>query len=275
MILAGLDPKDTGLEVINARLSDRNPEFVEFLYARLARQGYLKRDVQRLINQDRNSFAASMVALGHADGMVTGVTRSYDQVLEEVLRVIDPAPDGRIMGMSVLLAKAHTLFIADTNITEMPEADELVEIACEAARAVATLGYTPRVAFMSYSTFGNPMGLRSEKVREAVAMLDEMEVDFEYEGEMPPEVALDPAPRANYPFMRLTGPANVLIMPAIHSAAISTQLVQALGGATVIGPILLGLQKSVQIAPLSASVSKILQMATLAAYEQDIAEAAL
>ena len=275
MVIAGLDPSDTKLEIINARLSDRNPEFVDFLYARLARQGYLKRDVQRLINQDRNSFAASMVALGHADGMVTGVTRSYDQVLEEVLRVIDPSPDGRIMGMSILLAKAHTLFIADTNITEMPEAEELVEIACEAARAVKVLGYTPRVAFMSYSTFGNPMGLRSEKVREAVAMLDEMgEVDFEYEGEMPPEVALDPEKRANYPFMRLTGPANVLIMPAIHSAAISTQLVQALGGATVIGPILLGLQKSVQIAPLSASVSKILQMATLAAYEQDVVEAA-
>jgi len=275
MVIAGLDPDDTKLEIINARLSDRNPEFVDFLYARLARQGYLKRDVQRLINQDRNSFAASMVALGHADGLVTGVTRSYDQVLEEILRVIDPAPDGRIMGMSILLAKAHTLFIADTNITEMPEADELVEIACEAARSVKVLGYTPRVAFMSYSTFGNPMGLRSEKVREAVAMLDEMdEVDFEYEGEMPPEVALDPEKRASYPFMRLTGPANVLIMPAIHSAAISTQLVQALGGATVIGPILLGLQKSVQIAPLSASVSKILQMATLAAYEQDVAEAA-
>jgi malate dehydrogenase (oxaloacetate-decarboxylating)(NADP+) len=127
---------------------------------------------------------------------------------------------------------------------------------------------------MSYSTFGNPMGLRSEKVREAVAMLDEMEVDFEYEGEMPPEVALDPEKRSNYPFMRLTGPANVLIMPAIHSAAISTQLVQTLGGATVIGPLLLGLQKSVQIAPLSASVSKILQMATLAAYEQDVTEQA-
>jgi malate dehydrogenase (oxaloacetate-decarboxylating)(NADP+) len=275
MILAGLDPAVTKLEVINARLSDRNPEFVDFLYARLARQGYLKRDVQRLINQDRNSFAASMVALGHADGMVTGVTRSYDQVLEEVLRVIDPAPDGRIMGMSILLAKAHTLFIADTNITEMPEAEELVEIACEAARAVKILGYTPRVAFMSYSTFGNPMGLRSEKVREAVAMLDEMEIDFEYEGEMPPEVALDPEKRANYPFMRLTGPANVLIMPAIHSAAISTQLVQALDAATVIGPILLGLQKAVQIAPLSASVSKILQMATLAAYEQDVVEGQL
>ena len=274
MVLAGLDPHDTKLEIINARVSHRNPEFVDFLYARLARQGYLKRDVQRLINQDRNSFAASMVALGHADGMVTGVTRSYDQVLEEVLRVIDPAPDGRVMGMSVLLAKSHTLFVADTNITEMPEADELVEIAIQAAETVKVLGYTPRVAFMSYSTFGNPMGLRSEKVREAVAMLDDMEVDFEYEGEMPPEVALDPERRDSYPFMRLTGPANVLIMPAIHSAAISTQLVQALGGATVIGPLLIGLQKSVQIAPLSASVSKILQMATLAAYEQDMTELA-
>ncbi|MCX7587140.1 NADP-dependent malic enzyme [Phenylobacterium sp. 58.2.17] len=273
MIEVGLDPAETKLEIINARVSRHNPEFVDFLYERLSRQGYLKRDVQRLINQDRNSFAASMVALGYADGMVTGVTRSYDQVLEEVLRVIDPAPDGRVMGMSVVLAKGHTLFIADTNVTEMPEAEELVEIACEAARTVKSLGYVPRVAFMSYSTFGNPMGVRSEKVRDAVAMLDMMDVDFEYEGEMPPELALDPSKRVNYPFMRLTGPANVLIMPAIHSAAISTQLVQSLGGATVIGPLLLGLSKSVQIAPLSASVSRVLQMATLAAYEQDAIEA--
>ncbi|MFN3512604.1 MAG: NADP-dependent malic enzyme [Phenylobacterium sp.] len=273
MIGAGLNPDDTQLEVINARVSHWNTEFVDFLYERLQRQGYLKRDVQRLINQDRNSFGAAMVALGYADGLVTGVTRSYDQALEEVLRVIDPAPGGRVMGMSVLLAKGHTLFVADTNVTEMPEAEELVEIAMEAAQAVKTLGYTPRLAFMSYSTFGNPMGERSEKVRDAVAILDQMEVDFEYEGEMPPRVALDPSRRANYPFMRLTGPANVLIMPAIHSAAISTQLVQTLSDATVIGPILLGLQKSVQIAPLSASVSRILQMATLAAYEQDVTEA--
>jgi len=276
MVEAGLDPAETDIEIINARMSHWNPEFVDFLYARLARQGYLKRDVQRLINQDRNSFAASMLALGHADAMVTGVTRAYDQNLEEVLRVIDPAPGGRVMGLSVLLAKHHTLFIADTNITEMPEADELVEIACQAAETVKILGYTPRVAFMSYSTFGNPMGQRSEKVREAVAMLDEMDdIDFVYEGEMPPEVALDPDKRASYPFMRLTGPANVLIMPAIHSAAISTQLLQTLGGATVIGPMLIGLQKSVQITPLSASVSKILQMATLAAYEQDVTEGQL
>ena len=273
MRIAGLDPAEVTLEIVNARLSDRNPDYVDFLYARLQREGYLKRDVQRLINQDRNSFAASMLAAGHADGMVTGVTRSFDQVLEEVTRVIDPAPGGRVMGMSIVLAKGQPLFIADTNVTEMPDADDLVEIACEAARSVKKLGYTPRVAFMSYSSFGNPMGERSEKVREAVAMLDEMEgVDFEYEGEMPPELALEPERRVNYPFMRLTGPANVLVMPAIHSASISTKLVQSLGGATVIGPVLLGLSKSVQICPLGASVSRILNMAMMAAYEQPAQE---
>jgi malic enzyme/predicted methyltransferase MtxX (methanogen marker protein 4) len=267
MQVVGLDPDTVELEIHNARLSDRNPDYVDALYKRLQRQGFLKRDVQRLINQDRNSFAASMVVMGEADGMVTGVTRSFDQALEEVLRVVDPAPGGRIMGMSVVLAKGRTVFVADTNVTELPEAEELVEIACEAARAVKRLGFKPRVAFMSYSTFGNPMGERSEKVREAVAMLDEMDVDFEYEGEMPPELALDPEKRANYPFMRLTDSANILVMPAIHSASIATKLVQSLGGATVIGPVLLGLSKSVQIAPLSASVSKILNMAMMAAYE--------
>src|SRR6202008_3405731 len=159
-------------------------------------EGFLKRDVQRLINQDRNSFAASMVAAGHADGMITGVTRAFDQALDEVLQVIDPASGGRVMGMSVVLAKGRTLFIADSNVTELPDAEELVEIACEAARAVRNLGYTPRVAFMSYSSFGNPMGERSERVREAVAILDEMDgIDFEYEGEMPPELALLPEAR--------------------------------------------------------------------------------
>jgi malate dehydrogenase (oxaloacetate-decarboxylating)(NADP+) len=178
-----------------------------------------------------------------------------------------------VIGMSVVLAKGRTLFVADTNITELPEAEELVEIAIEAAHAVRHLGFEPRLAFMSYSTFGNPMGERSEKIRAAVAMMDQMDVDFEYEGEIPPELALEPEKRANFPFMRLTGEANVLIMPAIHSASISTKLVQALGGATVVGPVLLGLSKSVQICPLSASVSKILQMATMAAYERPPAEA--
>jgi malate dehydrogenase (oxaloacetate-decarboxylating)(NADP+) len=268
MALAGLRPEEAKLEVINARLSQHNPEFVEFVYGRLQRSGFLKRDVQRLIHQDRNTFAASMVALGYADAMVTGVTRSFDQALDEVLRVIDPASDGRVMGMSIVLAKGQTLFIADTNVTEMPEADDLVEIACQAARSVRQLGYEPRVAFMSYSSFGEPMGERSQKVREAVATLDARgDIDFEYEGEMPPDLALVPELRAAYPFMRLSGPANVLIMPAIHSASISTKLLQALGSATVVGPVLVGLSKPVQICPLSASVSRILMMAQMAAYE--------
>ncbi|MBI1197225.1 MAG: NADP-dependent malic enzyme [Phenylobacterium sp.] len=275
MRAAGLDPDEAKLEVLNARLSPWNDTAVDYLYKRLQREGYLRRDCQRLINQDRNTFAAAMVALGHADGMVTGVTRNFDQVLEEVLNVVDPAHDGRVIGMSVVMAKGRTLFIADTNVTEFPEPEELVEIAIEAARAVRSLGYEPRLAFMSYSTFGNPIGERSERVRRAVAMLDDMDgIDFEYEGEMPPELALEPERRGAYPFMRLTGPANVLIMPAIQSAAISTQLVKSLGGAEVIGPILLGLEKPVQICPLGASVSRILQMATVAAYDRPLVELA-
>jgi len=264
---AGIDPEETKIEIVNARLSHRNPEYVDFVYKRLQRQGFLQRDVQRLINQDRNAFAAAMVAAGHADGMVTGVTRTFDQSLSDVQRVIDAAPGGRVMAMSVLLARGRTLFLADTAVTELPDGPDLAEIAIEAAQAVKRLGHTPRLAFMSYSTFGNPAGERATRVREAAAELDRRGVDFEYEGEMTPELALNPAARANYPFMRLTGPANVLIMPAIHSAAISSQLVQALSGATVVGPLLLGLSKSVQIAPLSASVSQILTTATFAAYD--------
>jgi malate dehydrogenase (oxaloacetate-decarboxylating)(NADP+) len=266
MAAAGVEPAGVEIEIVNARLSHWNAQFTDYLYGRLQRDGYLRRDCQRLINQDRNAFAATMVATGHADGMVTGVTRSFDVSLEEVMRAVDPAPAGRVIGMTVVLAKGHTLFVADTNITELPTGDELVEIAIEAAHAVKTLGITPRVAFLSYSTFGNPAGDRSEKVRDAVAQLDAMDVDFEYEGEMPPELALEPDKRGNFPFMRLTGPANVLIMPAIHSASISTKLLAALGEATVIGPLLLGLSKPIQIAPLSASVSTILNMATFAAY---------
>ena len=268
MAVAGIDPKTANLEIVNARVSDHNDEYVDHLYKRLQRDGYLVRDVQRLINLDRNSFGASMVAFGHADGMVTGVTRNYDRCLTEVLRVIDPAPGGRVMGMSIVLARGRTLFVADTNVTELPGSQDLVEIAREAANAVRRLGDEPRVAFLSYSTFGHPPGERAARVREAVAMMDQIgDLDFEYDGEMPPDLALDPWLRGNYPFMRLTDAANVLIMPAIHSASISTKLVQALGGATVLGPLLLGLSRSVQICPLSASVSQILNAAMFAAYD--------
>jgi malate dehydrogenase (oxaloacetate-decarboxylating)(NADP+) len=263
---SGLDFDELGIEIVNSRLSHRNAEYVDRLYARLGRDGYLKRDVQRLINLDRNTFAASMVAAGHADAMVTGTTRSFDQALADILRVIDPV--GRVMGMSVVLARGRTLFIADTSISEVPVATDLVEIAVQAARTVQRLGRTPRVAFMSYSTFGNPAGERGQRVHDAVKLMDQRtDIDFEYEGEMPPDVALNPELWVNYPFQRLTAAANVLIMPAIHSASIATKLVQAVGGATVLGPLLLGLEKSVQIAPLSASVSQIITAATFAAYE--------
>ena len=263
---SGLDFDELGIEIVNSRLSHRNAEYVDRLYGRLGRDGYLKRDVQRLINLDRNTFAASMVAAGHADAMVTGTTRSFDQALADILRVIDPV--GRVMGMSVVLARGRTLFIADTSISEVPVATDLVEIAVQAARTVQRLGRTPRVAFMSYSTFGNPAGERGQRVHDAVKLMDQRtDIDFEYEGEMPPDVALNPDLWVNYPFQRLTAAANVLIMPAIHSASIATKLVQAVGGATVLGPLLLGLEKSVQIAPLSASVSQIITAATFAAYE--------
>ena len=263
---AGLNFDDLGIEIANARVSHLNAEYTEWLYERLQRRGYLRRDVQRMINQDRNYFGAAMCARGQADAMVTGVTRNFNMVLKEVRRVLDVTD--RMIGVSIVLAKGRTLFIADTSIHELPDAAELAEIAIKAAATVRKLGRTPRVAFLSYSTFGNPPGDRGEKVREAIRILDGMDVDFEYEGEMPPELALDPEQRANYPFMRLTADANVLVMPAIHSAAISTRLVQALGGATVIGPLLVGLEKSVQIVPLGASVSEIITAATFAAYEE-------
>ena len=267
MRAAGLNPEEEEIEIVNARLSHRRDAYTQLLYSRLARQGYLKRDVERLINQDRNSFAAAMLISGHADGMVTGVTRSFDQAFEDVMRVVDPAPGGRIMGMSIVLARGKTVFIADTTVAELPSPEELGDIAIEAAMAVRSMGHTPRVAFMSYSNFGNPSGERSDRVSKAVKLLEQRGVDFEFEGEMSPDVALEPSKWVNYPFQRLTAPANVLIMPAIHSASISTNLIEALGGATVVGPLLLGLSKPVQICQLSDSVSKILTMATFAAYD--------
>ena len=263
---AGLNFDELGIEITNARVSGRNVEYTDWLYEKLQRRGYLRRDVQRMINQDRNYFGATLVAQGEADAMVTGVTRNFNMALREVQRVLEVKET--LIGLSILLARGRTLFVADTSIHELPDAQELADIACQAAASVRRLGRNPRVAFMSYSTFGNPPGDRGEKVREAIRILDRRGVDFEYEGEMPPEIALDPASHPAYAFNRLSKPANILVMPAIHSAAISTKLVQALGGATVIGPLLVGLEKSVQIVPLGASVSEIITAATFAAYHE-------
>ncbi|HAQ75754.1 MAG TPA: NADP-dependent malic enzyme [Hyphomonas sp.] len=258
------------LEILNARLSDNNPVYTDMLYARLQRDGYLKRDAQRLVNQDRNVFGCCMLKNGDADGMVTGVTRNYDVALNDSLLVLDPIPGQAIIGMSMVINRGRTVFIADTSVTELPQGEDLANIAIEAARGVRSLGFSPRVAFLSYSTFGNPMGERGEKVRDAVAILDGMkDVDFEYEGDMSADVALNTSHKLLYPFSRLTGPANVLVMPAIHAASISTKLLESMSRATVIGPMLLGLEKPVQIASLGATVGDIVNLATIAAFDVD------
>src|ERR1700742_1842727 len=255
-----------GISIINAALSKRNSNYAAYLYERLQRQGYLQRDCQRMINQDRNHFAACMVALGDADAMVTGVTRNFSVALEDVRRCIDPKPGHRVMGVSLVLARGRTVLVADTAVTELPSEKDIADIAVEAARVARSLGYDPRVAFLSFSTFGHPPGERSDRIQEAVRLLDERRVDFEYDGEMGADVALNMELRDAYPFCRLSGPANVLVMPALQSAAITTKMLMELGGANVIGPMLVGLDRSVQIVPLSANDAQLVNMAALAAY---------
>jgi malate dehydrogenase (oxaloacetate-decarboxylating)(NADP+) len=249
-----------GIEIVNARLSTRNAAYINYLYERLQRHGYLVRDCQRLVNQDRNHFAACMVALGDADAMVTGVTRNFSVALEDIRHVIDPKPGHRVIGVSVVVARGRTVLVADTAVTE------IADIAIEAAGVARRLGYEPRLALLAFSTFGHPAGERSARVIEAVKILDGKRVDFEYDGEMAADVALNPELAAAYPFCRLSGPANVLVMPAFHSASISTKMLQELGGATVIGPLLVGLDRPVQIVHLGAKDNQLVNMAALAAY---------
>ncbi len=263
---AGIDLERPGIELVNARVSTRVEAYTEYLYSRLQRKGYLHRDCQRLINTDRNHFAACMVALGDADAMVTGTTRNYSTALEDVRRCIDPQPGHRVIGVSLALTRGRTVLVADTAVHDMPTAEELADIAEEAAHVAHRLGYQPRVALLAYSTFGHPTGERSERLREAVKILDKRKVDFEYDGEMGADVALNAHRMEQYPFCRLSGTANVLVMPAIHSAAISTKMLQELGGSTVIGPLLVGLEKSVQIAQMGAKDTDIVNMAMIAAY---------
>jgi len=263
---AGVDLDKPGIEIINARLSRRNAIYADYLYERLQRRGFLFRDCQRLINNDRNHFAAAMVALGDADGLVTGVTRNYSTALEDVRRAIDAKPGHRVIGVSIALCRGRTVLVADTAVHDMPNAEQIADIAEEAAGFARRMGYEPRIAMLAYSTFGHPAGERSERIQEAVKILDKRRVDFEYDGEMAADVALNPRLMQQYPFCRLSGPANVLVMPAFHSASISTKMLQELGGCTVIGPLLVGLNKPVQIVPMNAKDSDIVNMAAIAAF---------
>ena len=239
-------------EIHDSQISDRVEEYTDFLYSRLQREGYLKRDCQRMVNTDRNIFGACMVALGHADAMVTGVTRSWSTAYDQVRQVLDPMPGHTVIGISIVISRGRAVLVADSSVHDMPTSEELANIATEGAHVARRLGYEPRIAMLSYSTFGHPRGERSGIAREAVKILDERGVDFEYDGEMAADVALSPEAMSQFPFCRLSDTANVLVMPAFHSASISTKMLQELGGATVIGPMLVGLSRPVQIVSLGA-----------------------
>jgi malate dehydrogenase (oxaloacetate-decarboxylating)(NADP+) len=258
---------DKGLEIHNARLSTRNTPYVEHVYKRLQRDGFLRRDVQRMVNQGRNVFGACMVALGDADGMVTGITRRFPECYGDVKRVIEVEPGKVAMGYSIVVARHGTVFLADTAINETPAPEELALIAKQMAGNARTMGHQPRVAFASFSNFGSREIERIDRIRKAIRILDSEKVDFEYDGEMQADMALDyQLLKSTYPFARLTGPANVLVMPGLHSAHISSRLMQSLGGVTVIGPVIDGLAKPVQIVQMGATVSDLVNHAALAAY---------
>ncbi|TAJ93110.1 MAG: NADP-dependent malic enzyme [Reyranella sp.] len=258
---------DTGLEIHNARLSTKNAPYTDLVYRRLQRDGYLHRDVQRMVNQGRNVFGACMVAAGDADGMVTGITRRFPECYADVKRVINIDPGKVPMGYSIVVSRQGTVFLADTSINETPTPEQLATIAKQMVKNARMMGHEPRVAFLSFSNFGSREIERIDRIRKAIRLLDAEEVDFEYDGEMQADMALDyELLKSTYPFTRLTGPANILVMPGLHSAHISSRLMQSLGGVTVIGPVIDGLSKPVQIVQMGATVSDLVNHAALAAY---------
>ncbi|WP_340148786.1 NADP-dependent malic enzyme [uncultured Sneathiella sp.] len=263
----GIDGSEN-IEIYNASEMEHREKYYSFLYERLQREGYLFRDCARLVNRDRNIFASCMVAMGDADAVLTGVTRRFSVAFKEIQKVIDPKPNQRVIGVSVIVGRDRTVFMADTTVTTLPTAEELVSISKEAAEVARRLGHEPRVALLSYSNFGNPKHYTADSIRDAVELLDKEELDFEYEGDISADVALDPELMASfYPFCRLSGPANVLVMPGLHSANIASKLMPVLGESKVIGPLLVGLSKPVQIVPIGATVSDLVNMAALAAHE--------
>jgi len=253
------------ITVYNAANTEHLDEYKAFLYDRLQRKGFDRADIHRLAARDRHVFGALMLAHGHGDGLVTGATRKSAHVLELINHVFDASPASGAVGVSAVLNKGRIVLIADTLVHEWPDEEDLANIATRGAEVARDLGLEPRVAFLSFSTFGYPVSERAEKMHRAPKVLDARGVDFEYEGEMTVDVALNPRAMEQYPFSRLTGPANVLVVPARHSASISVKLMQEMAGATVIGPILAGVDKPIQICSTVSTVNDIFNMAAIAA----------
>ena len=261
----GLD-ENYELEITNSTDKAKREKYTQFLYNRCKREGLLERECDKLIRNDRVIWGACMIACGDADAMVTGNTRRYSETLEKIRSVVEARPGEILFGLNMMISKARTVFIADTTVHEFPSAEQLAKIAISSARIAKLFGFEPKIAFLSHSTFGIPKTQRTKHVRDAVEILENKSVDFKFDGEMQPDVALNKKYKELYPFSKIVGDANVLIMPAIHRAAISTKLMKTLGGAKIIGPFLVGLNSPIEIAPLRSSTSDILNLASVAAY---------
>lgn len=264
---ANIDPK--GIEIYNAAISEENSKFTDYLYEKLQRNGVLRSDCSRMVKNDRNIFASSMLACGHGDALITGLSRGYRQSLTDIWKVVKNKKDKVLLGFSMVISKGRTIFISDTACSELSSSEHLVKIAIQTADKVKKMGYEPRVAFLSFSNFGSALKTESERIKKAVELLDGMKVNFEYDGEMTADVALNADKMAKYPFCRLTAPANILICPGLHSASIATKLLEEVGNCTVVGPILNGFEKSVQIVTMNSSINDILNMAAIAATDSN------
>ena len=265
----GLD-ENYKIKIVNSTDKEKRDRYVNHLYKKLQREGQLERDVDRLVRNDRIAWGASMIACKDADAMVTGNIRHYAASIEKLKKVTEPRPGEEIFGMTMITLKGKTILVADTNVQDFPSPERLVKVSKSCVRVARLFGFDPKVAFLSHSTFGKPISRNTKHVRDAIELLKKQKVDFDFDGEMQPDVALNPIYKEIYPFSKIVGNANILIMPALHSAAISTKLMKVFGGGKLIGPLLIGLGSPIEVAPLRASTSEILNLASIAAYSSDV-----
>ena len=258
------------IQIVNSTDKEKRNKYVKHLYKKLQREGQLERDVDRLVRNDRIAWGASMIACNDADAMVTGNIRHYAASIEKLKKVTEPRPGEEIFGMTMITLKGKTVLVADTNVQDFPSPERLVKVSKSCVRVARLFGFDPKVAFLSHSTFGKPISRNTKHVRDAIELLKKEKVDFDFDGEMQPDVALNPIYKEIYPFSKIVGNANILIMPALHSAAISTKLMKVFGGGKLIGPLLIGLGSPIEVAPLRASTSEILNLASIAAYSSDV-----
>ena len=259
------------IEIVNSENKEKREKYVNFLFEKMQREkGLLERDCDRLVRNDRVIWASCMVACGDADGAVTGNTRRFGASFDKVTQVVDARPGEIMFGLNMVVAKGKTIFVGDTSVNEYPSSEELAEIAISSARVVKMFGFVQKVAFVSHSTFGQPLTSRTKHIKKAVQILKDKNVDFDFDGDMQPDVALNEEYKELYPFSSIVGNANILIMPGQHSAAISYKMMKSLGDTKVIGPLLIGLGQPIEIAPLRSSTSEIINLASVAAYSADV-----